>query len=83
MQLWYTLCDWLPFEMLHWDFMKNAFLAIPAYDVISNIFLSPFLNEEEQTLLAGAFYRAYHAHMDGRTEPLDEKLGVLLGKLIR
>lgn len=28
MQLWYTLCDWLPFEMLHWDFMKNAFLAI-------------------------------------------------------
>ncbi len=62
---------------------QPAFLAIPAYDVISNIFLSPFLNEEEQTLLAGAFYRAYHAHMDGRTEPLDEKLGVLLGKLIR
>lgn len=28
MQLWYSFCDWLPFEMLHWDFMKNAFLAI-------------------------------------------------------
>ena len=28
MQLWYNFCDWLPFEMLHWDFMKNAFLAI-------------------------------------------------------
>ena len=28
MQLWYAICDLLPFEMLHWDFMKNAFLAI-------------------------------------------------------
>lgn len=28
MQVWYTICDALPFEMLHWDFMKNAFLAV-------------------------------------------------------
>ena len=28
MSLWYQLCDFLPFDMLHWDFMKNAFLAI-------------------------------------------------------
>ena len=28
MSLWYQFCDLLPFEMLHWDFMKNAFLAI-------------------------------------------------------
>ncbi len=28
MTLWYHFCDLLPFEMLHWDFMKNAFLAI-------------------------------------------------------
>ena len=28
MQLWYTLLDLLPFEMLHWDFMKNALLAV-------------------------------------------------------
>ena len=28
MQLWYTLLDFLPFEMLHWDFMKNALLAV-------------------------------------------------------
>lgn len=27
MNIWYTLCDALPFEMLHWDFMKNALLA--------------------------------------------------------
>lgn len=28
MSLWYSICDILPFEMLHWDFMKNAFLAV-------------------------------------------------------
>ena len=28
MNLWYAICDLLPFEMLHWDFMKNALLAI-------------------------------------------------------
>lgn len=28
MALWYALWDALPFEMLHWDFMKNALLAV-------------------------------------------------------
>ncbi len=28
MNLWYALWDALPFEMLHWDFMKNALLAV-------------------------------------------------------
>ncbi len=28
MSLWYALLDAQPWEMLHWDFMKNAFLAV-------------------------------------------------------
>lgn len=28
MDLWYSLCDALPIDMLHWDFMKNALLAV-------------------------------------------------------
>lgn len=28
MQLWYRICELLPFELLQWDFMKNALLAI-------------------------------------------------------
>ena len=28
MSIWYAFCDLLPFEMLHWDFMKNALLAV-------------------------------------------------------
>ena len=33
MSIWYWLCDALPIEMLHWDFMKNALLA--------NLIMSP------------------------------------------
>ena len=28
MSIWYAICDGIPLEMLQWDFMKNAFLAI-------------------------------------------------------
>lgn len=28
MSIYYAICDTLPFEMLHWTFMKNAFLAV-------------------------------------------------------
>ena len=28
MNLWYAFCHWLPFEMLQWNFICNAFLAI-------------------------------------------------------
>lgn len=62
---------------------QPVYLAVPAYDVIHNILAYPAYTEEEKTLLAGAFYRAYHAFMDGRTAPLDEKLGNDLGRLIR
>ena len=28
MSLWYTICELIPIEMLKWDFMKNALLAV-------------------------------------------------------
>ena len=28
MELWYAICNLLPIEMLQWDFMKNALLAV-------------------------------------------------------
>ena len=28
MSVWYAICDSLPIQMLHWDFMKNALLAL-------------------------------------------------------
>ncbi len=44
MSLWYSVCELLPFEMLHWDFMKNALLAIliiaPLFGLISTMIVS-------------------------------------------
>lgn len=44
MSLWYALCETLPFEMLHWDFMKNAFLALvlmaPLFGLLSTMIVT-------------------------------------------
>lgn len=41
MSIWYTICDALPLEMLSWDFMKNALLAIllmaPLFGIMSTM----------------------------------------------
>ena len=44
MELWYAFWDALPIEMLHWDFMKNALLAIlfmaPLFGLISTMIVT-------------------------------------------
>jgi len=44
MNIWYTLWDALPFEMLHWDFMKNALLALlllaPLFGLLSTMIVT-------------------------------------------
>lgn len=44
MAVWYAICDWLPLEMLHWDFMKNALLAIlimaPLFGLMSTMIVT-------------------------------------------
>ena len=44
MSLWYWLCDLLPIEMLRWDFMKNALLALilmaPLFGLMSTIIVT-------------------------------------------
>lgn len=44
MQLWNAVCDLFPFEMLHWDFMKNALLAIlvitPLFGLMSTMIVT-------------------------------------------
>jgi len=41
MSIWYTICELLPIEMLQWDFMKNALLAIllmaPLFGLLSTM----------------------------------------------
>ncbi len=44
MSLWYAVCDFLPFEMLRWDFMKNALLALllmaPLFGLMSTMIVT-------------------------------------------
>ena len=41
MTIWYTLCQWTGLEMLQWDFMRNALLAIllmaPLFGILSTM----------------------------------------------
>ena len=41
---WYWICDALPIEMLHWDFMKNALLALilmaPLFGLMSTMIVT-------------------------------------------
>lgn len=44
MELWYTLWDALPFEIFHWNFMKNALLAVllmgPLFGLLSTMIVT-------------------------------------------
>ena len=44
MALWYAFWDLLPFEMFHWDFMKNALLAVlllsPLFGLMSTMIVT-------------------------------------------
>ena len=44
MSLWYWFCDFLPIEMLRWDFMKNALLALllmaPLFGLLSTMIVT-------------------------------------------
>lgn len=45
MTVWYALWDALPFEMLHWDFMKNALLAV--------LFMAPLFGLTSTMIVTG------------------------------
>lgn len=44
MRIWYMICDALPIEMLQWDFMKNALLAVllmaPLFGLMSTMIVT-------------------------------------------
>ena len=44
MELWYAICDFLPLEMLRWEFMRNALLAIlimsPLFGILSTMIVT-------------------------------------------
>lgn len=59
MELWYSICDALPLEMLQWDFMKNALLAIllmaPLFGLISTMIVTGHMSFFSDALGHSAF----------------------------
>lgn len=61
----------------------DAYWALPTADTIRNLFLSPFLSEEEARLAATAVYKAFYQATRGQTTALDENLGAQICALLQ
>ena len=59
MALWYTICEALPIEMLRWDFMKNALLALllmaPLFGLLSTMIVTGRMSFVSDALGHSAF----------------------------
>lgn len=59
MSIWYAICNALPFEMLKWDFMKNALLALlfmaPLFGILSTMIVSSHMSFFSDALGHSAF----------------------------
>lgn len=59
MSIWYALCNALPIEMLQWNFMKNAFLALllmaPLFGILSTMIVTGHMSFFSDALGHSAF----------------------------
>ena len=59
MRLWYTICNAIPLEMLQWDFMKNALLALllmaPLFGILSTMIVTGHMSFFSDALGHSAF----------------------------
>ena len=59
MSLWYTICNAIPLEMLQWDFMKNALLALllmaPLFGILSIMIVTGHMSFFSDALGHSAF----------------------------
>ena len=73
MSLWYAFWDFLPFEMLHWDFMKNALLALlilsPLFGLLSTMIVTGRMSFFSDALGHSAFTGIAIGAIFGMTAP--------------
>lgn len=73
MNPWYALWDALPFEMLHWDFMKNALLAMlllaPLFGILSTMVVTGRMSFFSDALGHSAFTGIAVGSICGIAEP--------------
>ncbi len=74
MSIWYLICDALPVEMLRWDFMKNALLAMvlmaPLFGLLSTMIVTGRMSFFSDALGHSAFTGIAIGSMAGLTAPL-------------
>ena len=73
MSVWYAFWDALPFEMLHWDFMKNALLAMllmaPLFGLLSTMIVTGRMSFFSDALGHSAFTGIAIGALCGLTMP--------------
>ena len=73
MSLWYALWDLLPLEMFHWDFMKNALLALllmaPLFGLLSTMIVTGRMSFFSDALGHSAFTGIAIGAICGLTAP--------------
>ena len=73
MILWYAICEVLPLEMLQWDFMKNALLALllmaPLFGLMSTLIVTGRMSFFSDALGHSAFTGIAIGSIFGLTAP--------------
>ena len=74
MSLWYSFCELLPLEMLRWDFMKNALLALllmaPLFGLLSTMIVTGRMSFFSDALGHSAFTGIAIGSILGLTAPI-------------
>ena len=74
MSIWYSLCEWIPLEMLRWDFMKNALLALllmaPLFGLLSTMVVTGRMSFFSDALGHSAFTGIAIGSILGLTAPI-------------
>ena len=74
MSIWYTFCELLPLEILQWDFMKNAFLALllmaPLFGLLSTMIVTGRMSFFSDALGHSAFTGIAIGSIFGLTAPI-------------
>ena len=79
MSSWYAICQALPFEMLQWNFMRNAFLAIllmaPLFGLLSTMIVTGRMSFFSDALGHSAFTGIAIGCICGLTAPIWAAVG--------
>lgn len=83
MSLWYGFCNLLPFEMLHWQFMQNALLALllmaPLFGLLSTMIVTGRMSFFSDALGHSAFTGIAIGAICGLAAPVWAAVGFSVG----